>query len=248
MPYSGGVLSLPKPQDRTAVVEAATALSPSVRGLVLALDGDAHFDYVAGQYVSVRLAGIDEKRDYSIANAKRTDNRLELAVTKVDGGPVSSALHTLPVGAELAVSGPHGLFVRSHLSPEIPTLFVGTGTGLAPLRAMIQEELAARPHSGPRIQLLFGCRSAADQLWREELSALAAVHSRFRYDVTLSRPDEGWTGKSGYVQTHLAAELATIPDANVFVCGLSKMVGDVRKVLKHDLGLDRRRVHSERYD
>ena len=35
---------------------------------------------------------------------------------------------------------------------------------------------------------------------------------------------------------------------HVYVCGLTKMITEVRRTLKEDLGVDRRRVHSERYD
>jgi len=78
--------------------------------------------------------------------------------------------------------------------------------------------------------------------------ALAARHARFRYLPTLSRASEAWTGRRGYVQTHLPALRHELGDAHLYVCGLSKMIDDVRAVLKTDLGVDRRFIHTERYD
>ena len=144
------------------------------------------------------------------------------------------------------MDGPHGFFTRERERDQ-PALFVATGTGLCPLRAMLQEELA-RASDGPPLGLLFGCRSQADILWRDELQAWSTAHARFQTWVTLSRCDEQWGGARGYVQAHLGAALEALGRPHVFVCGLSKMVGEVRAVLKQQHGYDRKLVHSERYD
>jgi NAD(P)H-flavin reductase len=125
-------------------------------------------------------------------------------------------------------------------------VYVATGTGIAPLRAMIHEELL-RTESSPQV-LLFGCRTEDELLYRDELEALARTHARFRYVPTLSRAGEGWSGRTGYVQSHLAAIHAELGPSHHYVCGLTKMIDDVRRTLKDAIGLDRRFVHTERYD
>ena len=96
--------------------------------------------------------------------------------------------------------------------------------------------------------LLFGCRTARDILFADEWRARMASRPRFRFVVTLSRGEEDWPGLRGYVQAHVGALLATLPAPHLYICGLSRMITEVRRVLKEDLGVDRRRVHSERYD
>jgi CDP-4-dehydro-6-deoxyglucose reductase len=241
----------PKPRRRPAALAAASSLSPSVRLLVLRVTDGEPFDFVAGQWVDLELEhdGTLLKRPYSIASAPADEahDQLEIAVTHVDGGPASSALHALPVGASLTLVGPSGLFTRDRVDPALPSIFVGTGTGVTPLRAMIRDELRRASEGGP-ITLLFGCRTEADLLFRGEFEDLARRHPRFRYVPTLSRGDEAWTGRRGHVQSHLPELLAGTPDAHVFVCGLTPMVTGVRTLLKEQLGFDRRQVHSERYD
>jgi NAD(P)H-flavin reductase len=100
----------------------------------------------------------------------------------------------------------------------------------------------------PPITLLFGVRSQADILWREELEQWAARDPQFKLEVTLSRPDAGWSGRVGYVQAHAAALARELGEPHVFICGLSRMVGEVRALCKGELGYDRKRIHSERYD
>lgn len=213
-------------------------------------DGDP-FEYIAGQWVEleVPVAGGSVKRPYSIASApgEAGPGQLEVAVTHVGGGPASTALLALAVGTALELVGPSGLFTRDHAHDSLPTLFVCTGTGVAPLRAMLHDELQRAPE-GPPIVLLFGCRTQDDLLFREEFAELARRHRRFRYEPTLSRPDEGWTGRRGHVQSHLPELVEGLSNAHLYVCGLNKMITEVRALLKGPLGFDRRQVHSERYD
>jgi len=101
-------------------------------------------------------------------------------------------------------------------------------------------------------------RREEDILYRDELGALAAAHPHLRLVPTLSQPSAGseWKGRRGYVQTHvqeLLGELAALPESSgrlphAYICGLHRMVGSVRELLRKDMGLPRERVHTERYD
>ncbi|MDD9941684.1 MAG: FAD-binding oxidoreductase [Myxococcales bacterium] len=226
----------------------ASPLSPSVVGLRFrCLDG-APLAFTAGQWVNLHVsaAGAEHRRAYSIAGLSPPDrpDLFDLAVTHVEGGVVSSTLHAASPGYRCLMDGPHGLFTRTGLL-EQPALFIGTGSGLAPLRAMLHEALGLPTR--PRLEVLFGCRTQADILWRDELEAMAADGAASVY-VTLSRPDADWQGMRGYVQEHVAAVVGTGPRPHVFICGLSPMVKGVRATLKRDLGYDRKRIHSERFD
>lgn len=239
------------PRERLKVeLRSAELLSPSVRRLVFV--ADRPFDYISGQWVNLFVPVPGElvhKRSYSIASAPDATepSRLEFAVTLVEGGPVSNALFALEPGATVEMEGPFGFFTRKDAPEDRPAIFVGTGTGVTPLRAMLQAELAARA-DGPELVLLFGCRTPADVIFRDEFEALAHRHSRFRYEVTLSRGPEDWEGRRGYVQTHLEELVRPLLPAEVYVCGLNRMVKEVRTVLKESLGLDRKQIHTERYD
>jgi ferredoxin-NADP reductase len=234
---------------REVIVRQTQMLSPNVRGLTLACADGAPLSFVPGQWVNLEVDafGQRDKRAYSIASAPNPEqpDRFEIAVTRVDEGLVSRALHELPEGSRLAMDGPHGFFTREGHT-HVPAWFIGTGTGICPLRAMLQAELAS--DSGPPLGLLFGVRTEGDILYRVEFEALAVQHPRFSLHVTLSRPPETWRGLSGYVQTQVPSLVDPKPAPHVYICGLSNMVGSVRKVLKEQLGFDRRSIHSERYD
>lgn len=221
-------------------------LTRDVWGFELYLDRAV--PYVAGQWVNLYLD--DLHRSYSIATAPRASDprHMGFAVTRVAGGPMSNRLCDMAVGRRVRVEGPYGFFTRERAPDSASLFFVGTGTGLTPLRAMIHHELTHGTHPKVPVTLLFGCRTRADILFGEELRALSETHDHFRYEVTLSQADPSWDGRRGYVQVHIRELLASAASPHVFICGLSNMVRDMRHTLKTQCGLDRKQIHTERYD
>ena len=225
-------------------------LSPTVRSLVFRACDGAPFAFVAGQYVDLYVpgaSGLVYKRPYSIASAPTHEvpGRFEIAVTRVEGGPTSEALHLIPVGARVEADPPRGGFRLVPAAPEETRLLVAAGTGLAPLRAMLEVDLAKV--EGPRVALLFGCRTEEHVLWREDLEAWGRARGRFSFEVTLSRLPADWPGRVGYVQRHAAAMAHDLGAVQAYVCGLSKMVDEVGRELA-GVGVAEEKVHRETYD
>lgn len=233
---------------RTATLCAARMLSPVVRELTF--DPGPGFTFVPGQWVSLRMAAPGHEapvaRSYSIASWPRDDGRFDLAVTLVEGGPGSAFLHAMSVGDSTPmVDAAAGFFTLPEVI-ERPLLLVATGTGIAPIRAMLGAAVA-KGVSVPAT-LVFGVRTPDDILYRDEWSALAATRRDFRFVPTLSRATSAWEGHTGYVQTHLAEAARDLGECDAYVCGLSPMVREVRRVLKEELGFPRARIHTERFD
>ena len=89
-------------QRRALRVHDASLVAPGIRSITLETSDGAPYDHLAGQWIKLYLpGGID--RDYSIASAPnaRNDARIELLVTRVEGGPGSNALHEMAIGSEL---------------------------------------------------------------------------------------------------------------------------------------------------
>jgi ferredoxin-NADP reductase len=233
---------------------AARPLTPAVRELIFEREGEP-FLFAPGQWISLAMpTGPDPekplRRSYSIASAPGGTARFELAVTHVVDGPGSTFLHRMEPGDRLLATGPQGFFSRP-ADQGAASLFVATGTGVTPLRSMIHAALA-RGATEP-LWLLLGTRHEEGLLYRQEFEELAARHPNVRVFFTLSRPDEGWKGLSGYVQDHVPGLWARLteaagPGAHLYICGLERMVKVVREVGRKQLGLGREQVHSERFD
>jgi ferredoxin-NADP reductase len=243
---------MPPPPTFDARLVAARALSPSVRSLTFERADGEPVAFQAGQWVSFVLpneAG-ELRRSYSIASEPNGTPRFEVAVTLVASGPGSAYLHALELGASLRAIGPQGFFTREREAGQ-PALFVATGTGVTPFRSMLRAAAAAG--DATPTWLLLGVRTEADVLYDDELRALAAARTNVRFEPTLSRGSEGWGGRRGYVQTHVrelyaALGAATGAEPHVYACGVAKMIGSVRDLVRKEMGLPRERVHTERYD
>ena len=249
---------MPPPPTFDVRLARARMISPNVRHLTFERVSGEPFVFQAGQWVSLvlPLAEGEARRAYSVASAPNGTASFEIAVTKVDGGPGSTYLHALEEGGTLRVIGPQGFFTRV---AGQPTLFVGTGTGVTPLRSMILDALGSPEkrdaNRAAPMTLIFGVRHDEDRLFADELDALAAQHpTQLRVLYTLSRPGPTWTGLTGYVQTHIEAEWRALEakapgtPPHLYVCGLERMVGAARDLLRKTMGVDRKQVHSERYD
>lgn len=234
-------------QTMTARLTDAVALSEFTKHIEFEVDAPK-FGFVPGQWVSLKHAkpdGEEITRAYSIASPP-DGARFALCLNRVQDGFMSNYLCDLPEGAEISAQGPFGNFI---LRPPLrDTIFIATGTGIAPYRSMLQW-LFADPsrHQEKQFWLVFGSRTQRDIYYHDEFLQLAAEHPNFHYMPTLSRGSDNWPGLRGYVQEHVRALAEGHLDRHAYVCGLDKMVSANRELLK-SLGWDRKSILYEKYD
>ncbi|CEH13447.1 NADP-dependent flavoprotein reductase [Ceraceosorus bombacis] len=167
-------------------------------------------------------------REFSIACAKETNERIvELAIalvkyrTRLDKprrGVCSRWVETLEPGTTLPVRFKRGT-LRLPQSPQTPVVFVGPGTGVAPIRALVQQRVRSLParNSDPNNTLVFlGCRhSQRDWLFGDDWKKLAGEDAQssptLRYFLAASREAED--GGKTYVQDKIVEQSALVWDA-----------------------------------
>jgi ferredoxin-NADP reductase len=207
-----------------------------------AIDWNAAF--VPGQFVSLtqRIGENEITRAYSIASPP-DGNRFALCANLVPNGHFSPFLFGLEHGAEITFRGPYGAFILRR--PVSDSIFVATGTGIAPFRSMLHGKLAE--HADKRFTLIFGVRHEAGLLYHDEWTALARTAPNLDYLPTLTRPEPAWTGLAGRVHSHVLNALGDRREVDIYICGLREMVDELRMRLK-EIGVDRRRMIYEKYD
>ena len=201
----------------------------------------APFRWAAGQHlVVVRGKGQELFLPYSIASAydPQRPGELELAVAFGAGADVMDALL---VGESLEVEGPAGELTWQP-EPRPAALLVGVGTGIAPLRALVEAELARDPNAS--LLLLAGHRAPEDVLFAADFAALAAKHARFRFVPTLTLAGAAWRGERGRVQAQLRSAVQTLGPLDAYVCGRVDMVREVVVALERE-GVPAGRIRSE---
>ena len=233
----------------TACVLRSVPLSEFTKHLELQVSGVDHFGFVPGQWLSVQTNtpdGEEMTRAYSIASPPTENGHVAFCLNRVEDGFMSNYLFNLDEGAEIHFEGPFGNFTLH--PPMRDTVFIATGTGIAPFRSMLHWLLADEErHKGCNLWLIFGARREQDLYYREEFDALALKYANFHFLPTLSRPEPDWKGLQGYVQEHVPDIIGSRADMHAYICGLAKMVKANRDLLK-SRGWDRTSIRYERYD
>lgn len=206
------------------------------------------FRFKAGQFVSIRFPA--EKppfyRPYSIAGRPHSDDStVQICIKKIADGPASTYICDLEEGAEVELKGPSGVFLANQ--PNVNRYyFITTGTGIAPLKAMIEDLLLNQGNATTPIFLLFGFRNQRDMFYVDHFDALESQFPNFRYVTTLSKPDPDWRGHRGRVTDYLNTHLTTPLENQYYLCGIGEMIKDVRTMLT-EKGVPKESIHYERF-
>ena len=234
---------------------ASRMLAPSVRHLEFEREDGTPFAFIPGQFVQVHFHYADgkpTKRSYSVATIGNGDGsavqRLEIAVSYVDGGAATALLANLKEGDSIQASGPYGRFCLMDSDANRRYLLVATGTGVTPYRAMLPqlERLAAR---GAQVALVYGARTEAELLYGDEFEAFARTNPHFQFFACFSRVPRALPrphDRNGRVQVALE-ELK--PDAAhdiAYLCGNPDMVDQAFAQLK-EAGLPIPHIRREKY-
>jgi NAD(P)H-flavin reductase len=226
------------PSTRVELI-ARTPLSGRVHRLRFA--ARSPFQWQAGQHLAVvESKGQGLFLPYSIASAydPQMPGQFELAVAFGAGAEV---MDELPLGGELTVEGPSGDFTWQ-AEPSPAALLIGVGTGIAPLRALVEEELAR--DSAIELLLIAGHRAPEDVLFADDFVQLANRHARFRFVPTLTGAGVAWAGERGRVQARLRSAVRALGPLDAYVCGRLAMVSEVVTALQLD-GVPTARIRSE---
>lgn len=213
----------------TVPVRDVVYATPRTRVIQLDL-GHEPFAFSAGQAVMVGLAGSPLRKPYSIASAPaeaRHDRAIQLLLQVDELGGLDPHLELAARGTMLDVDGPFGTFGVDD-APVEPTLFVAGGTGIAPLRSMLMEWLAAAP--APALSLVYSARSPEELAYRDELMALGRRH-RLAVHLTVTRDGEEWEGRRGRIDEALLRLAMPSPKARCVACGPPLFLDDIQNLL-----------------
>ena len=204
------------------------------------------FRFAPGQYLTLKRPGDELRRSYSICAAP--GEPLRVGVRRVPGGAFSGWLHaSLRVGDPLEVMEPQGRFGAALGKRPRHVLAVAGGSGITPVLSIVKALLADDPQA--RVTLVYGNRSSASTMFKEELEDLKNRHlARLALHPVFSREQVDSPLAAGRIDAgKLAAVLRLAPPVDeAFVCGPHAMNDEVEAALC-GLGLAAERVHVERF-
>ena len=217
-------------ESRTISVRIASIEKAGTDVAILRLhqDSGAPLAYLPGQYLDVRLDG-GVRRSYSMASMGGGDT-LELHIRHLPGGRFTDHVFgALQAGERLALEGPAGDFYLRESSA--PVILLASGTGFAPVKAIMQQAIAqGNQHDQRKMTLYWGGRKAADLYQHTLCLQWAAELSWFEYIPVISEPTEGddWQGRTGFVHQAVLDDHADLAVHQVYACGASPMVAAAR--------------------
>lgn len=202
-------------------VESMELAAADVMILKLKLPASERMQFLAGQYIDILLKD-DKPRSFSLANPPHDDALLELHVRNISGGSFTHHVFSeMKVRDILRIKGPLGtFFLREDM--DNPIIFVASGTGFAPIKAIIEHALKIglkRP-----MHFYWGARQRADLYLFEQAEDWAAQGIRFTPVLSEAPESDHWQGRTGLVHEAVMADYPDLSAHALYVCGAPVMV------------------------
>ena len=231
-------------------------LAPAVRHMAFERADGKPFTFVPGQFLQVHFHYADgkpTKRSYSVATigdgAQMPVEKVEIAVSYVEGGAATALLANLSEGGTIDASGPYGRFCLMDADTNQRYVLVATGTGVTPYRAMLPRIRELTQTRGCTFALAYGARNETELLYGEEFEAFAREVPGFTFHPCFSRQMRATprpNDRSGHVQVALR-ELKPDPATDIaYLCGNPNMVDEAFTLLK-EAGLPVPHIRREKY-
>jgi len=231
------------------------AESLTTRKFWFKLKSEEPIPYSAGQFFIFDLPlgpkRADRWRSYTVANAYDGSNLIELCISYKKGGLASEYFfETINKGEIVKCKGPDGAFTLPDSSHQ-NLVFICTGTGIAPFRAMLQH-IEKSKLEYPSIHLVFGCRKEKDLLYFEEIEDWAGYIPNFKASICLSRetklpsPQKNIQYHQGYIhQAYMNSSNIPKGETVYMICGWNQIIDEVVVHLIQELKIDRKQIRFE---
>ena len=221
-------------------VQKMVRLTEDVMVLYLKLPANERLQFLAGQYVDIQLKD-DKPRNFSLANAPHDDEFLELHIRNIPGGAFTRhVFNGMKERDILRIKGPLGGFYLREDSDK-PILFVASGTGFAPVKAIVEHALqigVTRP-----MHIYWGVRRQSDFYMLDKVQEWQAKGVKFTAVVS----DEPWAGRSGFVHQAVLEDYADLSGYQVYACGAPVVVEAAHRDFTSQRGLPQEEFFSDAF-
>ncbi len=173
------------------------------------------FSFTAGQHVSLAIGS--EERSYSIISGEK-EQTLSFLIKQIKAGRVSKALKNLPLPAKIPMGAARGYFTAKSTTRK--SIFIATGTGIAPFLAMIR--------SGTAPLLLLQGASRREELYFEQ--DLAEMVENYQRCLSREKLASNSSFHRGHVTDYLREKLSKEP-YDFYLCGLHEMIKNTTHVI-----------------
>lgn len=189
-----------------------------------------------GQYLLIRVPGEDELKPAFMAIASPPGGAAFEFLVKTVPGTTAEKLCGLRDGDVLELGAIMGNgFPISRINPpdEAQTvLLFATGTGISPVRSLIEFGFAADQRAD--VRLYYGARNLQTMAYQDRFTNWESTG--LKIIPVLSRADDSWKGERGYVQDAFlkAQNIANHFSTGAVLCGQKQMSEEITSALVAD--------------
>lgn len=227
-------------------VVAQKLLCHDVMELKLKTPENMPFTFLAGQYINILLKD-GRHRSFSIANAPEVNGLIDLHVRHVAGGEFTDYVFgSMKEKTLLRLEGPLGTFFLREDSDR-PMIFMAGGTGFAPIKGIVEHELA---QGGKRpMHIYWGVRSREDLYMHELPMRWAAEFDHITYTPVLSHPKDtdNWTERTGFVHAAIIHDYDDLSGFDIYAGGPPQMVNAGFEAFS-EMGLPKEQYFSDAFE
>jgi len=203
-------------------------IAPDVMIVSLKLPANQRLQFMAGQYIDILLKD-GKRRSFSLANAPHDDEVLQLHVRNYPGGVFTEQVFTtMKIKDILRFEGPLGSFFLRDTPPDVPIIFLASGTGFAPIKSILEHVFFQEGNKDDlrTMTLYWGVRNKADLYLLDLIARWQQQHKNFSFIPVLSDalPEDNWIGRTGFVHEAVLQDFATLENHKVYACGSPVMV------------------------
>jgi NAD(P)H-flavin reductase len=183
--------------------------------------------FKAGQYLRVLMPDGDT-RNFSMASPPKESDGVQLHIRRIPGGRFSEGMiANLRKGDKLKIEIPFGDFYL-RTGSEKPIICLATGTGFAPLKAMI-EDLIGRGNTRS-VRFYWGGRGEQDLYLADIPKKWEARVAWLKYTPVLSQSDASrWKGATGLVHHAVLRDVPDLSNWQVYACGNPLMIRNAQR-------------------
>jgi ferredoxin-NAD(P)+ reductase (naphthalene dioxygenase ferredoxin-specific) len=216
-------------------------LTHDIRLVRLVPDSGLPLPFQAGQYATIGFGGF-EGRDYSFAG-RPGDLELEFHVRDMGSGLSQHVVRQLKPGDPAELVGPLGTAGLRH-APGRPILAVAGGSGLAPVKSIVETALAQGQRAP--VHLYFGARTARDLYLLAHFQALGRAHANFRFLPVLVDPVDAEGRRQGQVDSAIAQDFQSFEGFHAYLAGPPAMV-EAAAALLRSRGMPDMDIHADAF-
>ena len=210
-------------------------------------EGSLPFTFLPGQFLNVAfgIGGARMNRSYSISSSPNAREYVELSVKREPRGAVSRHISDLvDVGDEIEAGGPVGTFTFTGTEADSVVL-ISAGVGITPMMC-VSRYLSEGAWPGD-IFFIYACRTPADFVFQNAISALERQNQNFHVVVTMSKPGPEWKGPQGRIGKELLIQaVPNLASRRVHLCGPPAMM-EATKAILIEIGVAPDRLKTEQF-